>query len=240
MKPRILVIAGLSLAVVIIAAAVVLNLMTGQANTNSATATPPPDSSVSPTAVASGAPSVAGPSEVAASGDAVGPGSKSADAAPQDPKAPAIKPDPNRPLEVLAPPAESTPPTLPKSREDGPLIKLPLPGEASANGALVTGFPSSVIPLAPSAAVKSSSVSPQDSILQLSLVARTSAEPLAVMAFYQKHFSALGLGVAQAPASTGSAATWFTRGTDKITVTTTPHQDGGTEYSIFGVLHAGN
>lgn len=238
MKPRILVTAGLSLAVLIIAGAVVLNLLTGQAET---TAAPPAVSAASSPAAASATAATAAATETkeSAAEDAV-PGGEATAAVPANPQAPAATPDPNRPLEVIAPAAESTSPTLPKSRADGPLIALPLPGEASAEGALVAGFPAQVIDLEPSSLVESSSVSSQDSILQLSLVARSPAEPLAVMAFYQKQFSALGLGAAQAPASTGSAAMWFTRGTDKITVTTTPHQDGGTEYSIFGVLHAGS
>lgn len=238
MKPRILVIAGLSLAVLIIAVAVVINLLPAQ---------PAPDPLAGPTSSQSANMASPGPSQTGTtpSGSSAekptkpSPTSGPVKSVPADPKAPAATADPNRPLEV--PPAQKPKdPALPKSRDDGPLIKLPLPAAGSANGALVTGFPSSVIPEAPASAVKSSSVSPQGSILQVSLVAHNTAEPLAVMQFYQKEFAAMGLGAAQAPSAAGSSAMWFTRGNDKVTVTTTPHNNGGTEYIVFGVLHAGN
>ncbi|AIY03627.1 hypothetical protein ART_4028 [Arthrobacter sp. PAMC 25486] len=256
MKPRILVIAGLSLAVVIIAVAVVLNLMTGQPATSPlADSTPTVSSSPTSPAASSATPSGEKPAPTTATPSAgqpepsvttsaaepdesASPASNPPEAAPANPKAPAATPDPSRPLEVMAPAQQATAPVLPKSRTDGPLIKAPLPDEASANGEVVAGFPSTVIPTEPSSAVKISSVSPQDSILQVSLVAHSNLESLAVMQFYQKQFASLGLGAAEAPASAGSSAMWFTRGTDKITVTATPHPGGGTEYSIFGVLHA--
>ncbi|WP_343319834.1 hypothetical protein AAFM46_04620 [Arthrobacter sp. TMP15] len=219
MKPRILVMAGLGLAVIIIALAVVLNLLPVQSDEKQvAVSTITPSSQESEPKPA--------------------PATNAAVPAPANPKAPAATPDPKRPLEVIPPVGQPTNPTLPKSRVDAPLIKTPLPPEASANGKLVDGFPSAVILTEPASALKSSSVSPQGSILQVSLVARTTTEPLGVMAFYQKQFAALGLSAAQAPASTGATAMWFTRGTDKITVTATPHPSGGTEYSIFGIFHA--
>lgn len=245
MKPRILVIAGLGLAVLIVAAAVVLNLLPGQQASGPVAG---PSSSQSEKALSPGAsPTNALPPTSSTSDDppSASPASGSAKAVPADPKspaapkAPAATADPNRPLEV---PAAQKPknPTLPKSRADGALLKLPLPAAGSTNGSLVKGFPLTVIPEMPSSAVKSSSVSPQGSILQVSLVAHNTAEPMAIMQYYQKEFAAMGLGAAQAPSVDGSTAMWFTRGNDKVTVTTTLHENGGTEYIIFGVLHAGS
>lgn len=250
MKPRILVIAGLTLAVVIVAAAAAFNLMTGQpqatspvadsthSSSPSGIAVPSPHAKVS--ASATSAATTPGPSGSASTGSQPKPSANSKPseaAAPVNPKAPAATPDPSRPLEVV-PPAPSTAAGLPKSKTPAPLVTLPLPAAASANGALAAGFPSSVIETAPSSALKSSSVSPQEAILQVSLVAISPDEPQAIIAFYQKQFATLGLGAAEAPSNAGSSAMWFTRGSDKITVTATPHQGGGTEYNIFGVLHA--
>ncbi|MFQ4147480.1 hypothetical protein AAGW05_02100 [Arthrobacter sp. LAPM80] len=74
--------------------------------------------------------------------------------------------------------------------------------------------------------------------MQTSLVANTTREPLAVKALYQAHFASLGFGSAEAPASVGSTATWFTRGADKVTVTVASIK-GGASYIVYGVLHAG-
>lgn len=237
MKPRVLVIAGLSLAVVIVAFAVMLNLWTAQPSSVQAADSTSTQSASLPAATPQPSASQAGANSKAATAAPAVSGKPSA-APSVNPKAPAAAPDPQRPLEVVPPAKQSTSAALPKSRVDAPLVKAPLPGEGSANGKLVAGFPTDVIDTAPSSALKSSSVSPQGNILQVSLVAHSKVEPLAVMQFYQKQFAQLGLGAAQAPASVGSSAMWFTRGTDKITVTTTPRDDGGTEYSVFGILHA--
>lgn len=237
MKPRVLVISGLSLAVVIVAFAVMLNLLTTPpASPQAADAPGTPSSSLQPATPLPSASALAPSPKVSKAAPAVS--AKPSVLPSVNPKAPAAVPDPQRPLEVAPPAQKSTSAALPKSRDDGPLVKSPLPAEGSASGKIVAGFPTDVIEAAPASALKSSSVSPQGSILQVSLVAHSTAEPLAVMQFYQKQFAQLGLGAAQAPASAGSSAMWFTLGTDKITVTTTPRQDGGTEYSVFGILHA--
>ncbi|WP_125616383.1 hypothetical protein [Specibacter cremeus] len=233
MKPRRLVIVGLVLAALIAGVAVVLNLLPPSPATEQAasgrTGTP---GAVSSPARQSG-------SATAPAGATGGPASSvPKSTAPTNPKAPAATPDPGKPLEVRTP-APSGAPTLPASRTDGPLISLPLPATASATGKLVAGYPGKVLPPVPSSAITNSSVSAQQSTLQATLVATTSTEPLAVLAFYQSELAQLGLSASDAPAVPGSTARWFTRGDDKVTVTVTPVKGGGSSYIVYGVLHAG-
>lgn len=256
MKPRIIVIAGLGLVVLIVSAAVALNFLPAQpalgvlatpSSSQTAAASSPQASPTGPPGPATSEPTTgATETSAAAKKPSASPGSakniptvKPVPAVPAVPAVPPSTVNPKKPLEVPATQAPKNP-GLPKSRVAAPLIKLPLPAAGNANGSLVKGFPSSIIPEMPSSAVKSSSVSPQGSILQVSLVAHSAAEPLAIMDYYQKQFAALGLGAAQAPSADGSTAMWFTRGDTKITVTASDHQSGGTNYIVFGVLHAGS
>jgi cytoskeletal protein RodZ len=240
MKPRNWVILGLGLAVLIVAAALVVNLMpasTLASNTNDPTTRAPASSA--PAAASQKASSAAKTTASSPpAGSTASRPAKSSSAPTANPKAPASTPDPKRPLEVAAPAQTRANISLPPSKPHAALVSSPLPKAASATGKIVAGFPSAVLPLAPGSHVSSSSVSPQGKTLQVSLVAATTTEPLAVMQFYQTHLAALGLSAAQAPANAGSTAMWFTRGADKITITATAAKGGGTKYIVFGVLHA--
>lgn len=240
MKPRNWVILGLGLAVLIVAASLVVNLMPGKtltSNTGGPTASSP--ASGEPTGVSQAKASAAETdASVRPPGSKTTGAAKSSSAPAVNPKAPAATPDPKRPLEVARPAQTPANVSLPASKHYTALVSFPLPKAASATGKIVAGFPSDALPLAPGSHVSSSSVSPQGKTLQVSLVATAAnAEPLAVMQFYQTHLGVLGLGAAQAPASAGSTAMWFTRGTDKVTITVTAAKGGETNYIIFGVLH---
>lgn len=125
------------------------------------------------------------------------------------------------------------------SASRGPLITASaVPRTASRLGALVTGFPTSVIPVLPDAAVASSGVSSSQDVVQLSLVANSSRSPDAVRAFYRRALTGLGFVESVVPASGGSVGAGFTRGADHLVVTTGTHART-TRFSVFGTVHAG-
>lgn len=240
MKPRNWVILGLGLAVLIVAAAFVINSMPGKSLASNASG--PTNSSPASSSATADQQETSSAAKTNASSPPSGSKTKNpattSTAPPVNPKAPAAAPDPKRPLEVAGPAQTRANVSLPASKHYAALVTSPLPKAASATGKIVAGFPSTALPPAPESHISSSSVSPQGKTLQVSLVATVpNAEPLAVMQFYQTHLGALGLGAAQAPASAGSTAMWFTRGTDKVTITVRAAKGGGTNYIVFGVLH---
>lgn len=209
---------GLALAIIIIAA--VLDTLPGAGTTAS---TPPiPGSVQAPTGLGGGAEnSTDGP--VDADGDA--PGTEG--------------PEPGqKPLEVLPPSEEKSPIGLPPSPPLPDLITRPLPPTASESGALVAGYPASVIPPSPDSTVTSSSVASAENRLQVTLAASTPMTADAVLAFYRVTFAANDLVDSPAPAAAGSTALLFSRGTDTILLTVTPTKSGESTYSVFGAFTA--
>jgi hypothetical protein len=124
------------------------------------------------------------------------------------------------------------PPTTPKAA----MFTGPVPASASASGKLVKGFPS-VIPLAQASTVASSSVASSGNIVQASVVARTTVASAGVVDFYNQQFAKFGIVPTAVPAADGSIAFSFSRDNDNVTLTVTP-ADGGSRYSVFGVLDA--
>ncbi|MDQ1553092.1 MAG: hypothetical protein QOK46_170 [Microbacteriaceae bacterium] len=131
----------------------------------------------------------------------------------------------------------SDPVRLPPSEPRVAMFTGPVPKSASASGRLVTGFPS-VIPLAHASTVASSSVASSGTIVQATLVARTTVAFGGVVDFYNKQFAKFGIAPIAVPAAAGSTAFAFTRDDDNVTLTVTPTGDGGSRYSVFGVLNA--
>lgn len=119
-----------------------------------------------------------------------------------------------------------------------PLISKPLPAAASRSGAIVTGFPAAVIPLAQGSTVISSSVAPGGDRVQAGLNAMSTRAPAEVLAFYDAAFTKLGLVASSVPSVDGSTAKSFVRGPSTVTVTVSP-VGGGSRYTVFGVLVAG-
>lgn len=239
MKPRRLVFLGLGLAALIVAFAIVVNLLPGTAPQNQAQSR----TSSSAGTGADGAPATStsaatSQSTPAASAAAKTTAATTAKAATPKPAGGAPTADPAEPLEVNGPAPQATKLVLPTSQPRVALVFAPLPKSADATGKVAPGYPVKALPPVDGSKIVSSSVSPQNAILQTSMVASTSKEALAVKAFYQDHFAPLGFGMADAPATAGSSAIWFTRGADKITLTITAVK-GGATYIVYGVLHAG-
>ncbi|MET4003962.1 hypothetical protein ABIB48_002700 [Arthrobacter sp. UYCu511] len=241
MKARKLLFLGLGLAVIIFAGAITLNLLPGKQSGvqgDGSAAAPPVSQSASPASPPAANQSSKASPTAQSTAPATTASLKPKITLPVEGGGPALSPDPGRPLEVNSPAPSATQVLLPSSKPQLPLVVAPLPQSADAAGKLAPGYPEQALPALEGSKIISSSVSPQNAILQTSLVANTAREPLAVKAFYQAHFAPLGFGSTDAPASAGSTATWFTRGTDKVTVTVTPIK-GGASYIVYGVLHAG-
>lgn len=137
--------------------------------------------------------------------------------------------------EILAAPAPG-PTGLPLAPPPGPSLSGPLPATGSANGTVVTGFPTTVVPILDGLTVVSSSVSASGDRLQVGLQASSAAAPADVQAAYVAALSAAGFTVADSPALPGSTATAFTRGPDGLVLTVTARTGGGTELSVAGTL----
>lgn len=129
--------------------------------------------------------------------------------------------------------------TTTKSRS-APLIGTTLPRTASRRGAIVAGFPLTIVPLATGSSVRSSGLSATATTLQVSIQAVSSAAPDVVLAFYRAKLSAIGFDETAVPAVGGSTAAGFEHNADNLVVTTTKSRSGGTRYSVFGTLHTGS
>lgn len=241
MKPKRLVILGLGLAVLVFAVGLFINLSQGNSPAGLAqgTSASPAAASKPPTSHTAPAPS-AQPSSAAASKPAASKPAEGKPTATKPPSSsqggPAASPDPAKPLEVQPPAPEATKMVLPTSKPNAALVSAPLPKLADASGELAAGYPGEGLPPVDGSKIVSSSVSPQDTILQTTLVANSGSDAPTIKSFYQTHFAPLGFGISEAPAAAGSTAAWFTRGADKITLTVTPVQ-GGSKYILYGVLH---
>lgn len=134
-------------------------------------------------------------------------------------------------------PSQSPGPTgLPVPAAPGPSLTGPLPATGNANGAVVKGFPTTVVPIPEGLTVVSSSVSASGDRLQVGLQASTDSAPADVQAAYVAELSAAGFAVGDSPALPGSTATSFTRGPDGLVLTVTARTGGGTELSVAGTL----
>jgi hypothetical protein len=134
-------------------------------------------------------------------------------------------------------PAQPPGPTgLPDAVAPGPSLTGPLPATGTSNGAVVTGFPTTVIPIADGLTVVSSSVSASGHRLQVGLQASSDSPPAEVQAAYVAALGGAGFAVAESPAVPGSTATAFTRGPDGLVLTVTERLGGGTELTIAGTL----
>lgn len=138
--------------------------------------------------------------------------------------------------EVLPPTATPTTPHLGTSPTS--LVSAPLPKTASAKGKLVTGFPTEVISIPTGTKVVSSAIATQGDHMQVTLVGTTAASVGDVQTYFQGIFTTLGLTAEVTPSAPGTAATTYSRGSDRITVTTTASDDG-TRLSVFGLFTAG-
>jgi hypothetical protein len=150
----------------------------------------------------------------------------------------------NEGSEVLSSPDDDAAPSVPpRPRRAGsgpadPLVAA-APRTASRRGALVRGFPASVVPVVSGSTVRSSGVSSLGGAVQVSIVADTSRSPGAVLAFYRRSLRAHDFVESAVPAVAGSVASRFARGGDHLVVTTGGGRDA-TSYSVLGTLRTGD
>jgi hypothetical protein len=126
---------------------------------------------------------------------------------------------------------------LPPS-DDDPLVTRPLPKPGAAEGELVPGFPSDLLPIPAGAAVISSSVATEGDHMQAGVTATSTLTADEVVTFYQATYASLGLTDRQTNAIPGSTAYAFSRGDNTITLTVTP-AESGSAFSLFGAFRAG-
>ena len=140
--------------------------------------------------------------------------------------------------EVPAPTSARTglpPPTTPAVVR----LRLPLPANASARGKVVPGFPATIVPVPPRATIVNSSVTGQNTRLQVGLVAISASRPADVVAFYRASLAGAGFVEKPVPAADGTVATSFVRGGDGVVVSVRTAQGGGSQISVAGTLVAG-
>jgi hypothetical protein len=217
MRSRTWIIAGLAAAALIIAGAVTVDHLPGRSAAEGPTSGSSPSStSSSPSSNAPGAPTTASPVPTP-DGDESGP------------------PQSKRFTTEVVPGAAGK--GLPKSTALPEPVSNPLPKSASAVGSLATGYPSALLPAAPHSSITTSSVASQGAHLQVALTAKSSLAITEVLAFYRTALAKYGMYDSSAPALNGATALTFKRGTNSVTVSTTP-VTGGTKYVIYGAFTA--
>ncbi|WP_157157433.1 hypothetical protein [Diaminobutyricimonas sp. LJ205] len=130
--------------------------------------------------------------------------------------------------------------TLPRPPADDrpPLVQQPLPPSGSAQGELVAGFPSDLLPIATEDAVARSSVTTEGNHMQAGVEASSPRSATEVIAYYQATYATLGLAAREIEAVSGSTAYAFARGDNTITLTVVPATSGST-FTLFGAFRAG-
>lgn len=236
MMARRLVIAGICLAVLIAAVAIILDQMAGKPGPSAAQST----SSSAPTqgsnATDSGTPPPGGAGAPAQSGsptsgaEGSGNGENGAGNSGDGNGASTAKP-----LEVL-PPVTATPTGLPEPSAPAPLItSLPEPG--SAAGEVVDGWPADILTLPQGTTIGSTSISTSGDVLQVTadgVIAKPQAE---VLASFRQSLVAHGFWSEGAPAAEGAVAERFVRGTDTVTVSVSTTGTGNSRFQLLGSLH---
>lgn len=227
MRAKRLVIAGVGVAVILGGTALVLDQMTAGPSTNASLAAP--EASMPPGAAlgtgpgvtdASGAPA-AGGGEATQEGGAAGGGSAPAPVG----------------REVL-PPVQESPAGLPVPSPPVPLISLPLPATASAQGTIVDGFPGDVISFPEGTKVVSTAVSAADGSLQVSADCIVALPQDSVAGHFQQVLGGLQFWSEPVPAAEGQRSIRFSRGADSVTLTASTTGTGSTRFMLLGNLHA--
>ncbi|SDW38893.1 hypothetical protein SAMN04487912_102594 [Arthrobacter sp. cf158] len=233
MMARRLVIAGICLAVLIAAVAIVLDQM---AKPGATSAQSPPSSSSSQGATPSGAgTSTSGSTASGAEGSGTGTGGTETNGTGNDDGG-GSGPSTAKPLEVL-PPVTATPTGLPAPSAPAPLITGALPAAGSASGEMVDGWPDGVLTLPSGTTIGSTSVSTSGNILQVTadgILAKPRAE---VLDFFRQSLVSHGFWSEEAPAAQDAVAARFVRGTDSVTVSVSTTGTGSSRFQLLGSLH---
>ena len=220
MRSRTWIIAGLAAAAVIVAGAVTVDHLPGRSaaegsGSNSSHSSTPS----SPSSNAPGAPTTGSPAPTPG-GDPSGP--------PQSKRFT---------TEVV--PGAAPGKALPKTTALPEPVSNPLPKTASAVGSLAKGYPGALLPPAPNSSITTSSVASQGTHLQVTLTAKSALAIPDILAFYRTALAKYGMYDSSSPALGGATALTFKRGTNSVTVSTTP-VTGGTKYIIYGAFTAKN
>lgn len=137
--------------------------------------------------------------------------------------------------EVLPPDAHAVPDDrLPALEPAAPRISAPLPEPASAENALVDGYPADLGAPLEGSDVLDSSLAVEGDVLQFTLVARSDASGSDVAAQYAQRWAGMGL----APAPQTGTATSYRDAYSSVTVAA-DESGTGTVYTLYGVLRAG-
>ena len=139
--------------------------------------------------------------------------------------------------EVL-PPVNASPTGLPAPSPPAPLISLPLPATASAQGRIVDGFPGEVIRFPEGTTVVSTAVSAADGSLQVSADAIVASTQDSVAGHFQQVLGGLNFWSEPLPAAEGQRSLRFSRGADSVTLTASTTGTGSTRFMLLGNLHA--
>ena len=133
-----------------------------------------------------------------------------------------VPPPPSTPLSAM-PPTSTT--------RTKPLISGPLPASGSLDGGLLDGFPAALAGPAGNSTVRSSSIATQDTVMQTTLSALSTASQDDVRAEYRTRWAAAGLQ--EQPTTNGS--TTFTGAYESLTLTF-GSSGTGTLYQVYGLF----
>lgn len=118
--------------------------------------------------------------------------------------------------------------------ESTPLVGETLPPSATASGALVDGYPEPIMTPMPSSDVLDSSIATEGDVMQVTLVARTTASPDDVREHYREVWGGSGLE----PTGREASDTSFADGSTSLDLAFAPDSGTGTVYVILGVFRS--
>ncbi|MFF2843816.1 hypothetical protein [Paenarthrobacter sp. NPDC057981] len=234
MMARRLVIAGVCLAVLIAAVALLFDQLAAKPgpvaqSTSSPTSSPGPGSGSSApagtTSQGAEAPtSGSSPSGGSSGGSAEGGGDAGA------------SPSGGQALEVL-PPVTATPTGLPEPTPPAPLITGALPEPGTASGEVVDGWPAGVLTLPAGTTIGSTSMSTSGNILQVAADGIVDKPRAEVLGSFRDSLVSHGFWTEDAPAGEGAMAARFVRGADTVTVSVSTTGTGSSRFQLLGSLH---
>ncbi|KQR06616.1 hypothetical protein [Paenarthrobacter nicotinovorans] len=235
MMARRLVIAGICLAVLIAAVAILFDQLAVKPAPSAQTTS---SSSPSPGSTAPG--STASPGTTSQGAEAPGSGSSPSDASAsggtENGGDGGSSPSAGQPLEVL-PPVTATPTGLPAPTAPAPLITGALPEPGTAAGEMVDGWPAGILTLPAGSTIGSTSVSTSGNTLQVAADGIIDKPRAEVLGSFRDSLVSHGFWSEDAPAAEGSSAARFVRGTDTVTVSVSTTGTGSSRFQLLGSLH---
>jgi hypothetical protein len=132
----------------------------------------------------------------------------------------------------VPPPAATSVSGLPPAQPAAPLISAPLPASGSLDGGIVDGYPATIAGPADGSTVTSTSIAVQDAVMQLSLIAVSSASQDDIRTYYRTVWSAAGLREQTAAAD----GTMTFVGPYESLALSFGSTGTGNHYTVFGIL----